>query len=122
MDVCEACYVPLLLTPSPLEAVGPQGLDTIVITTYERDSIWSSEKDVRVAAGDVAADARKVRVRTGSRARQYRYQEVPPGEVVRLLENPRGTIPVHRPRLPSIAPDDVARLLADFRRLAAPSR
>jgi hypothetical protein len=39
----------------PLEALDAPAMDVIVITTYERDSIWSSEKNVRVAAADVIA-------------------------------------------------------------------
>lgn len=52
----------------------------------------SMERNEALAAGDVATKDRIVRVR----GRRYRYQEVSPAEVIRLLENPRGSIPVHR--------------------------
>ena len=38
-------------------------------TTYERDSIWSSEKNVRLAAADVVPAGRTVRLRNT----RYRY-------------------------------------------------
>jgi hypothetical protein len=112
---CEACYVPLLLTPVPLDALGTEGSDVVVITTYERDSIWASEKAVRVRAADVVAAERKLRLRT----KLYRYQEAPPREVVRLLEHPRGTIPIARPMTPALPPAELAQLLADFRALSS---
>ena len=108
---CEACYVPLLLTPVPLEALAADGSDVIVITTYERDSVWSSEKNVRVRAADVVPAERKVRLR----GKLYRYQDVSPRDVVRLLEHPRGTIPIARPMTPALAPAELAQLLSDFR-------
>src|SRR5438094_901913 len=39
---CERCYVPLLIAPESLDTAAErkQSLDTIWITTYERDSIW----------------------------------------------------------------------------------
>jgi hypothetical protein len=86
-----------------------------VITTYERDSIWSSEKNVRLAAADVVPAGRTVRLRNT----RYRYQEVSPREVVRLLENPRGAIPIARPVTPALPAAELAQLLADFRALSA---
>ena len=88
---CEACYVPLLLTPVPLEALGADGGDVIVLTTYERDSVWSSEKNVRVRVADVVSAERKV----------------------------RGTIPIGRPMTPTLPPAELARPLADFRVLSS---
>jgi hypothetical protein len=91
---CEACYVPLLVTGQALPEVAASGRDTtiILITTYERDSIWKVERGVSLAAGDVAPDERVIRLR----GRRYRYQEIPPAEVLRLLEKPEGRVPVHR--------------------------
>jgi hypothetical protein len=91
---CEDCYVPLLIVSQTLEEVAALGRDTtiVLITTYERDSIWMFERRVSLAAADVAARERIVRVR----GRRYRYQEIGPAEVLRLLENPSGRIPVHR--------------------------
>ena len=91
---CEDCYVPLLVTRQALEEVAASGTDTtiVLITTYERDSIWQVERGVSLAAADVSAGERIVRLR----GRRYRYQEIAPGEVLRLLEKPEGTIPIHR--------------------------
>ena len=90
---CEDCYVPLLITQRPLEDVSSLGRDgAVLITTYERDSIWKVERGVALAAAAVSAAERVVRVR----GRRYRYQEITPVEVLRLLEKPEGTIPIHR--------------------------
>ena len=94
---CEDCYVPLLVTRQTLEEVASAGGDsaTILITTYERDSIWKVEQSVPLAAADVSASDRIVRLR----GRRYRWQEITAAEVLRLLEKPEGTIPIHR-RMP----------------------
>jgi len=112
---CEACYVPLLLTIAPLEdaAKNPGGQEGDLITTYERDSIYQLNGMVHVASRDVEAAPRTVRVRE----RNYRYQEITAAEVLRLFENPEGTIPVSRPFLHSDLPPgpSIERLIADFR-------
>jgi hypothetical protein len=91
---CEDCYIPLLVVPHTLEEVAASGRDAtvVLITTYERDSIWKVERGVSLAAAEVVARERIVRLR----GRRYRYQKVAPAEVLRLLENPEGTIPIHR--------------------------
>jgi hypothetical protein len=91
---CEDCYVPLLITQRPLGEVASSGRDgaAVLITTYERDSIWKLERDVPLAAADISAAERVVRLR----GRRYRWQEVAPAEVLRLLEKPEGSIPIHR--------------------------
>jgi hypothetical protein len=88
---CEDCYVPLLVTETTLEAVAASGRDTtvVLITTYERDSVWTVERGVSLAAADVAARERVVRLR----GRRYRDQEIGPADVLRLLETPRGGPP-----------------------------
>lgn len=98
---CEACYVPLLITSVPLESIGKDApSDCVLITTYERDSIWQINGMVSVAAADLEVAPRIVRVRQ----RHYRYQEVAPAEVLKLLERPEGTIPISRPMLHSDLP------------------
>src|ERR1700739_4295091 len=83
---CEACYVPLLITSISLESIGKDSpADCVLITTYERDSIWQVNGMVRMVVADVEAAPRIVRVRQ----RRYRYQEVTPAEVVKLLERPQ---------------------------------
>jgi hypothetical protein len=91
---CENCYIPLLITRQPLDEVASSARDStvVLITTYERDSIWKLERGVALAAVDVSAGDRRVRLR----GRRYRYQEIAPAEVLRLLQKPEGTIPIHR--------------------------
>ena len=91
---CEDCYVPLLITRATLEEVASSASDSpaVLITTYERDSIWKVERGILLLAADVSARERRLRLR----GRPYRYQEIPPAEVLRLLEKPECTIPIHR--------------------------
>jgi hypothetical protein len=114
---CEACYIPLLVSVAPLEetAKNPAGQDCVLITTYERDSIWQVNGIVHLASGDIVVAPRTVRVRK----RNYRYQEVNPAEVLKLLENPMGTIPISRPFLHSDLPPgpSIEQLIAAFRSL-----
>jgi|RhiMetdeSRZDD1v2_1073273.scaffolds.fasta_scaffold17925_10 hypothetical protein len=109
---CEECYVPLLAVPRTLEDVAASGRDTavVVVTTYERDSIWKVERDVVLAAADISAAERIVRLR----GRRYRYQEIAPAEALRLLENPEGKIRIHRV-MPVPDPKSLADLVAAFR-------
>lgn len=110
---CEDCYVPLLVSRDTLEAISASGRDAavVLITTYERDSIWTLERDVPLAAADVAARERILRLR----GRRYRYQEAAPAEILRLLARPEGSIPIHRP---APAPDKktLEELIAVFTR------
>ena len=50
----------------------------VLITTYERDSIWKVERGVTLATGDVSVAERIVRLR----GHRYRYQEISPVEVL----------------------------------------
>jgi hypothetical protein len=113
---CEDCYVPLLLTSKSIEELqdSPTADDCVLITTYERDSIWHYEGLVRIAQSEINATERKVRILS----KTYRYQEIGAAEVLRLLENPLGKIPISRPYLPSKLPPgpELQRLSADFRR------
>jgi hypothetical protein len=108
----EEAYVPLLISTRTLEDVAASTRDATVdlITTYERDSIWKLERGVALVAADVSPRERILRLRN----RQYRYQQVAAAEVLRLLENPEGSIPVHR----NLAIPDrqaLADLIAAFR-------
>lgn len=95
---CEDCYVPLLLVPERMERVVGRQLDVdcVLVTTYERDSIWDVERGVRLSSRDVRLAERILRFRE----RIYRYQEASAAEVLRLLEAPEGTIPIHRIKAP----------------------
>jgi hypothetical protein len=112
---CEDCYVPLLITAEPLEqtakAKSPE--TGVLIITYERDSIWNSEGVVSFAPGDIESAPRILHLR----GRKYRYQEIPAAEVLKLLENPLGTIPISRIALPKMGPPGptLEELIAAFR-------
>lgn len=98
---CEDCYVPLLVTTDSLDRIA-EGADEegcVLIITYERDSIWHDDGVISVAPRDVERGPRKIRLRD----REYRYQEISSPEVLKLLENPMGTIPISRPIVPSAA-------------------
>lgn len=111
---CEDCYVPLLVTTTRLEEMEKQKPyePSIVITTYERDSLVGPPRRAVVATSDGDPHERKVRVD----GRLYRYQEVSASEVLALLEHPEGSIPISRipsMRIPSAA--ELAELIARFR-------
>ena len=112
---CEACYVPMLLTVDSIEDIARRagGQDAVLITTYERDSIFQVDGMVHITPGDIQSPPRILRVRK----RSYRYQEIAPSEVLRLLEHPQGTIPISRPMLHSDLPPapSLEQLSADFR-------
>ena len=92
---CSDCYIPILVTREPLG--GSEPLEAVVIVTYERDSVWRlGDQPVTLERGAVQAGKRKVRFE----GKVYRYQRVPNEEMVRLLEHPFGTLPIHRPALP----------------------
>jgi hypothetical protein len=114
---CEDCYVPLLITPEPLERIarGQAKAEGVWIITYERDSIWQMDGTVDLSSGSIEAPARRIHLK----GRTYRYQEVQAAAVLKLLRNPMGSIPISRP----FVPNKVARganleeLISDFRTL-----
>ncbi len=94
--------IPLLLTSNPLEQVakGRNEGESVLVMTYERDSVFFVKQGVRVASGDVKRLERHVRLQPFLEPRSaswYRYQEVALAEVRHLLQHPGGTIPVHGP-------------------------
>jgi hypothetical protein len=112
--LCEACYIPLLLTTAPLEEIAknPGGQDADLISTYERDSIFQFNGIVHVMPADITVGPRSIRLRN----RVYRYQEITAAEILHLLEHPEGTIPVSRPILHSDLPPGpgLDQLIAGF--------
>ena len=98
---CEACYVPLLITQGTLEQITGAGTseEGMLIITYERDSIWQSKGTVRLPAKDIESGPRIVRLNS----KRYRYQEISAKEVLKLLENPMGSIPISRPAAPGMS-------------------
>jgi hypothetical protein len=112
---CEACYVPLLITADTLEETAKHapGQDCVLVTTYERDSIWQINGMVHVEPTDIQLAPRTISMRR----RSYRYQEITADEILKLLEHPLGTIPISRPFLHSDLPPgpSLETLIADFR-------
>jgi hypothetical protein len=112
---CEDCYVPLLITPEPLDEIAKQtaSANGVWITTYERDSIWQMNGLVEVAPGTIEAQRRVIHFN----GHLYRYQEIATREVLKLLEKPNGSIPISRPYLPdkSAPGSRLDDLIWDFR-------
>lgn len=109
---CEDCYIPLLITQTALEELQQVEVigDAVLIITYERDSIWEIEPPMTIGRADINLAARKIRLKD----RSYRYQEITPAEVVKLLENPTGRIPISRPTAPP-SQNSLADILSDFK-------
>jgi hypothetical protein len=111
---CEGCYIPLLVTTTRLEAIAKEKRDepSILITTYERDSLVGPPRRVIVADTDVSTPERHVRVQD----RRYHYQEISASEVLALLERPNGVIPISRTSGMSVpSARELADLIARFR-------
>ena len=68
-----------------------------------------------VDAGAIETQPRIIRVN----GKSYRYQEISPSEVLELLENPHGTIPISRPMtINKMVPGaSLTELITDFRAL-----
>jgi hypothetical protein len=107
---CEDCYIPLLLTKEPLErVVNGRAAVTVMITTYERDSIVGLRRGVRVESVDI----RDRSLRLGDK--QYRYHEASAKEVLDLLQHPEGSIPIHRtPEMAVPGREELRDLIAAF--------
>jgi len=114
---CQACYVPLLITQLPLEEIanGKAAAHGVFLITYERDSIWEMKGAAPIDPTEIETALRTIHVNGNS----YRYQEISPSEVLKLLENPYGTIAISRPMImnKSVPGASVPELIADFRAL-----
>jgi len=114
---CEDCYVPLVLTRKSIEDLkkNPTADDCVLLTTFERDSIWHYDGLVRIGQSEINEAERKVRISN----KTYRYQEIGASEVLSLLENPLGKIPISRPYLAGKLPagPELKQLIADFKTL-----
>ena len=112
---CEECYVPLLITRSSLNQIAAEDKveSGLLIITYERDSIWQDKGKVALYAVHILGRERVVRLN----GKRYRYQEISAGEVLKLLENHMGTIPISRPRGTGMPADSpvLAELIAAFK-------
>jgi hypothetical protein len=114
---CEDCYVPLLVTQESLDQSSRASGKTasLVIITYERDSIWRNDGIILIDPTDIETPPRVLHLR----GRKYRYQEISSAEALKLFENPLGATPISRMTLPvfgSSSPtlDD---LISSFRKL-----
>ena len=92
----------------------------VLILTYERDSIWEIKGVMPIDPAEIDVPSRIIH--TGSTS--YRYQEVVPNDVVKLLDNPMGTIPISRPliRHKLVPGASMSDLTADFRALVSTPR
>ena len=71
----------------------------LTVPTYKKDSIWNFDRRPFKAVQSIAninPKANEVAVN----GKQYRYEVCPIKEVVRLLENPEGKLPLHRLHAP----------------------
>jgi hypothetical protein len=97
---CSGCYIPLLVTRTPL--TNAVANEAVVIVTYERDSIWElKSKPAIIGKEDVQPDVRSIRFE----GKEYRYQEVDRSEAVQLLKDPMGHIPISRLKEPIGEPE-----------------
>jgi len=87
----------------------------VYIVTYERDSIWEVKGAVTIEAAAIDAPSRMIHLNGAA----YRYQELFPSEVLKLIENPSGTIPISRPMVmnKTVPGASLPQLIADFRNL-----
>lgn len=110
---CSDCYIPLALAREQIEQSPKQKVALIV--TYERDSVWSANADlVEIDAEAVEPSGRAARY-VKLQGRTYRYQAVAAEEAIRLLENPYGRLPIHRPAGTGIAEAWRLQLLRELR-------
>lgn len=114
---CQACYVPLVITQLSLEEIanGKAAVHCVFLFTYERDSIWEMKGAAPIDPTAIETAPRTIHVNGNS----YRYQEISPSEVLRLLENPGGTIAISRTMImnKAVPGASLPELIADFRAL-----
>ncbi len=89
----------------------------VFIFTYERDSIWEVKGAVPVDPNSIEVHPRIIHVN----GRSYRYQEISPSDVLKLLQEPMGTIPISRPNIVNkvVPGGSMDELIGDFRSLNA---
>ena len=112
---CQACYVPLLITQLSLGEIANEktAVHDVFIITYERDSIWEMKGAAPIEPPSIEAATRVIHIN----GRTYRYQEISPTEVLNLLENPSGTIPISRAMVMNkeVPGASLPQLIEDFR-------
>jgi hypothetical protein len=114
--------VPLLITQETLEEIASSKRPVlgVLILTYEREPIWEVKRVMPIDPAEIEVQPRIMHA--GSTF--YRYQEIARDDVLKLLENPLGTIPISRPfiRHKLVPRASVSELIADFRELASGGR
>jgi hypothetical protein len=114
-----ARYVDLLLASEPLStlrdgtAARPRSSRALIVTTYQKDSIWNMDGHPfrpvdRVEELD--PDTHSVRIN----GKSYRYSKASLDEVVTLLRHPEGTIPIARVKGPLEGAEDEAAALLQW--------
>ena len=90
----------------------PPLLDALALTiaTYEKDSVWNGD-GVPLKALRSIRDFRPKERAVSVNGKTYRYEECPLADVVRLLERPEGTKPIHRIHAPLGGYEQTARAL-----------
>jgi hypothetical protein len=123
-------YEDLILARRPLSEMprGAAAADTslltcegVLVTTYQKDSIWNVD---RRPFKPVAGVEKVLKDSITMNGREFRYAQADLRDVLRLLENPEGTIPIHRIYGPVSGQEDIALELARAirRQLAAQKR
>lgn len=106
---CSGCYIPVLVTRQPLQK--DTEVEAAVIITYERDSIWELKSEPAAIKKGAVTDASKHILFDG---KKYRFQAVDTLEILKLLKNPMGEIPIHRQKKPDIEQPLGKTLLRDL--------
>lgn len=107
-------YVDLLIAKQPVESFSRFKFDTqeslfdaeaIIVTTYAKDSIWNTDfKPFKQVVSIKKVDASKQLVVLNQK--KYQYSIASLREVINLLENPEGTIAIHRILSPTAGAED----------------
>lgn len=92
---CSDCYIPMFITDEEIK--DGQAVKGTLLTTYERDSLWSISGEVSVEPRDIHAQSRQITINE----KKYRYQQVAFSELEKILNDPAGTIPISRISDPS---------------------
>jgi hypothetical protein len=101
--------LPDLLTISPPTHQPVLDCDAVILTTYARDSIWNvDQQPLKALAGIERVEDDSI-VINGER---FTCTQAKLEDVLRLLRNPMGTIPIHRIYGPLSGQEELVRILA----------
>lgn len=117
----KAGYVPLLVTRQPLEQLADLKQDekrpladatALTVITYKKDSLWNVDRrpfKVVKTITKVDAKAREITLDGAT----YRLEEAALKDVLRLVEKPEGTMPIHRIHAPLAGAEEFAAVLKE---------